>query len=123
MSRRLLYTLSLLYLSLPVAIFAIGWLPPVFGLPLAAVALWATWVAYRRMPGRISFGCPVVETVMVCALLCVVIYAGIGGLTWQMYGDHDFRNTVFANLVDYSWPVTQGARCSAITSASGSRRR
>ncbi|MCM1337991.1 MAG: hypothetical protein NC187_06440 [Candidatus Amulumruptor caecigallinarius] len=109
MTRRTLYTLSLLYLSLPVAIFMLGWLPWPAGIPLAVVALCVTATAYRGMTGRVTFGPLWMELLMAAVIAVWVVHAGIGGFVWQGWGDHDFRNTVFADLVSYPWPVVRGS--------------
>lgn len=38
-------------------------------------------------------------------LLAWVLFSGIGGLFWQDAWDHGFRNAIFFDLVNHSWPV------------------
>ncbi len=60
MSRRLLYTLSSLYLYIPLAIFLIGWTWWI-GIPLAAVGLALCLSIYGKADGRVQFGPAVTE--------------------------------------------------------------
>lgn len=108
MTRRTLYTLSLLYLSLPVAIFMVGWLPWGVGIPLAAVAIWATIAAFRGISGRVTFGQAWKEWVMAVVIILLVVHAGVGGFAWQIWGDHLFRNALFETLFREPWPLVRG---------------
>ncbi len=45
--------------------------------------------------------------IMTILLFLFTIFSGIGGLAYQDYWDHAFRNAVFNDLVNHSWPVTE----------------
>ncbi len=108
MSRRLLYTLSSLYLYIPLAIFLIGWTRWI-GIPLAAVGLALCLSIYGKADGRVQFGPAVTEWIVATVLLLWAVHAGIGEFAWQNRGDHLFRNAVFYTLCDNDWPAVRGS--------------
>lgn len=110
MSRRVLYTVSMLYLWLPLAIFLVGWtywwvavLPLIFG-------LWVSVWPFRHLKGRVRFASAGREILIAALVLFWVASAGIGGLMWQDPPDHIFRNAVFNDLVSNPWPVITGGQ-------------
>lgn len=99
-----LFRLSWLYLLLPWVLFLWGWLRPwvaVIGIFLSVLALWHLW---KHNP---DFS-PILLTRSVWAGLFLlglwVFLSGIGGYAFQNW-DHHWRNAVFHDLIDYSWPV------------------
>lgn len=109
MSRRSLYALSFIYLSLPSVIFLFTWCASWIGVPLAvAVAggtVWFCRLGTGKVPRAKSIG-------VVAAIIAVVavwaLVGGIGGYIWQNRWDHMFRNAVFMDLVANPWPVVNG---------------
>lgn len=108
MSRRLLYTISSLYLYIPLAIFLVGWTWWWLGIPLAAAGLAVCLSVYGKVEGRVKFGSAVTEWIVAAALLLWAVHAGIGEFAWQNRGDHLFRNAVFYTLCDNDWPAIRG---------------
>ncbi len=109
MSRRLLYTISSLYLYIPLAIFLVGWTWWWLGIPLAAAGLAVCLSVYGKVEGRVKFGSAVTEWIVAAALLLWAVHAGIGEFAWQNRGDHLFRNAVFYTLCDNDWPAIRGS--------------
>lgn len=107
MRRSTLYTLTLLYLWIPVAIFLLTWINPWIGIPCFLLGTWMTLYAYRGVGGQVPFGGWPREVLIVLMILLWVMVNGVGGF-WYQTADHMFRNQVFINLVDYEWPIHDG---------------
>ena len=104
---------SLIYLSLPMLIFVIGWLKWYFAIPVAGLVLLTVTVMmrglvqgqdseqYRENPPKIGWK----HLVLVClASLIFLSFSGIGGIGYQ---DTDWlkHNTILKELVVRPWPV------------------
>ncbi len=104
MRRDGLFVVTLGYLLLPNAIFAVGWLRPVWAVPLVAVIAAAVIDAARRsltdtppLPAR--------HWILVFGLAGFwAVAAGIGGLNAQT-PDYLKHNLVFHDLITRSWPI------------------
>lgn len=92
--------LSLLYLLLPFALFALGWLRLVIALPILILLI---WVFLRAQPSNIGtlkrFNVPTFALIFFWLIL-----SGIGGYAFQNW-DHHWRNAVLRDLIHYSFPV------------------
>jgi hypothetical protein len=111
---RYLFPASFLYLGLPILIFNITWLKPLWAWSFAAltVALLASTIypGMRRQPepdGKIDVqpGLQPLHGVLfflVCTIWLVV--SGVGGIGYQ---DPDWvkHNAILKDLIDYPWPV------------------
>lgn len=112
MSRKLLYTLSGIYLYIPLAIFLIGWTYWWIGMPLALAGAAVCLKLYHSMEDgncRVRFGSVTSECIIFGVLLLWTLHAGIGEFCWQNRGDHLTRNASFYTLVDMSWPAIKGS--------------
>lgn len=94
------------YLSAPLFIFLISWLDygfaALFGL-LFAMAFYKSWQSMK--PKEASWELSAKSLVAIIALAAVWCYfAGIGYFYYQSF-DYHFRNAVFRDLINYSWPV------------------
>lgn len=102
-----LYRAAYVYLALPMLVFFAGWLN--YGAAFALILLTGVCLykicaetgktenAGWRLPKRFLFFLTVVATIW-CFL------AGIGYFYYQSF-DYHFRNAVFRDLINYSWPV------------------
>lgn len=110
MSRKALYSISLLWLSLPTVIFLLTWSNLWVGIPLSMGIIGVLWSLCAKIQGTLppmsGSGWKVVFISLVIALWITV--DGIGGFLWQNEWDHDFRNALFTDLFRYSWPVVNG---------------
>jgi hypothetical protein len=107
-----LLTLVLVYLSIPVLIFLVGW----FNVPVAFVGIvaWGLWVHSLRpilKPDRSHLGASIrphikAQTVALCVLLAVIwaYLAGVGDFRPQHF-DYYKHNLIFNNLVRLQWPI------------------
>lgn len=94
--------LTLLWLILPLLIFAGSWLRPLVSLALSLLVLAGgvtSWQRARResVPMRISAGA-------LALLLLWLWLSGIGGYAFQNW-DHHWRNALFRDLIVYPWPI------------------
>ncbi len=102
-----LYRATYVYLALPMIVFFAGWLNYVAAfvlIMLTTVGLYKICATADetvnknwRLPWRFLFFLTVVATIW-CFL------AGIGYFYYQSF-DYHFRNAVFRDLINYSWPV------------------
>jgi len=107
-SASLLFRLAWLYLLLPLFLFALWWLRLQVGIPLIlllALAMVSLWRAPSHVRLEMSAG-----GVLGGSLLGIawVLLSGVGGYAFQNW-DHHWRNAVFHDLIDYSWPVCYAA--------------
>lgn len=104
--KRLLF-FSEIYLLIPVIIFFIGYLRPVFSIPLALLLVTGAFFSIKDAEsdaGKVNLFSK--KTVIVLAIILLwTLLSGIGGFVWQNRWDHMFRNALFEDLVNYDWPV------------------
>lgn len=97
---------SLLYLSIPLVIFFLGYLKLVFSLPLTALVVVGIMLCCRSaFQNSISISPRVIIAIVIIVIW--VLIAGVGGFIWQNRWDHMFRNALFLDLVNNHWPVTK----------------
>ncbi len=104
----LVHTLTLLYGLIPIAIFFIGWLRPIYSIP-ATLLLAYSAISYSR---RTEKSGPLAalkidwkKTVLIALIAFVWVYcSGIGGYTNQDW-DHHGRNAIFYDLRTFDWPI------------------
>ena len=115
---RLLETVSLIYASLPCLLFMLGWLKPVFALPLAAVLSAGVFFSVRQSgqmpdstagpgddPPNGSQTARVFRYLLIALMVAfVVAYSGIGGYSFQI-SDYSKHNAFFRDLIENSWPL------------------
>jgi hypothetical protein len=100
-------SVALIYLMLPILIFAFGWLKIYYACMVSAVFFIAFFYSLKDMATiEIVFD---LKQVNVLLSMCVVVMiwvglSGIGGISFQNM-DHEIRNAIFHDLVQYPWPV------------------
>lgn len=104
-----LFALSYAYLAIPVLLFLLGWIKPVFAVPLSALIVYACVASTRNAKAAQTrfFEKPWKALLILAVLLIWVLSSGIGGLAWQNRWDHMYRNAIFRDLVSYPWPVVR----------------
>lgn len=105
---RLTAQLAYIYLSLPFAIFALGWMRWYIAVPLTALLILGLVRAILDAPalwqpqrGRTTLW---KATIMLAIIFFMVYLSGIGRFCYQN-SDHLWRNALFDTLVGYDWPV------------------
>ncbi len=115
----LLQTTSLLYISIPTIIFLIGWLKPIYSIPLVLLIILGLYFSIKSA-WNFSFISPsesihkekpkLINNPLffhLFALILVVIsvlYSGVGGFAIQD-ADYMKHNGFFLDLTKYSWPL------------------
>lgn len=94
------------YLVLPIIVFLVTWLRIYFALPASVILLYGSWKFARQVQSdqgelEISLG---LLAVIVLFVLLWVSSTGIGNFFVSGF-DQPWRNAVFRDLIDYSWPV------------------
>jgi hypothetical protein len=94
------------YVALPVGLFLVGWLKLWIGIPLAILLLLGVvhLSAGRKDDSEIVFSNGFLVAGLALVVVAWVFMSGQGGYFCQNY-DHHWRNAVFHDLIDYSWPV------------------
>lgn len=104
MSCRQLDLLSASWIAMSVVIFLLGWCQWYFSLPLTALIVYCLYRQWRRG----SKDNLVISTrqLWLSVIVCLVLMwlCGIGGYMVQS-ADNYWRNAMFRDLVNYSWPV------------------
>ncbi|MBE7433713.1 MAG: hypothetical protein HS100_07335 [Anaerolineales bacterium] len=106
--------LSYIYLLLPFILFLFGWVRLALALPLALILLFALYkllftnyqpfdFAQGKSPlSTFHFSLSTVYWLLITALW--LLLSGIGGYAFQNW-DHNWRNVVFRDLMNFDWPV------------------
>jgi hypothetical protein len=99
--------ISLFYLMLPIMLFAFGWLKVGYACVVAVVLFVAFFSSLKGMADvDIAFD---IKQINISLAICIVVmlwvaFSGIGGISFQNM-DHEIRNAIFRDLVQYPWPV------------------
>jgi hypothetical protein len=95
---------ALFYLMMPVIIFAFGWLKIGYACTVTAVLLAAFFFSRKEMADvDIHFDMKQVNIALAVGILVMlwVGLSGIGGISFQN-SDHEVRNAIFCDLIQYS---------------------
>ncbi|MDP2777444.1 MAG: hypothetical protein Q8O48_07360, partial [Anaerolineales bacterium] len=102
---KFIHRITILYLTLPVIIFFMGWLRLSIAIPVIAIFLWVLWNLLKQNPDN-QFPIPNFRFPIYLLLLTGlwVFLSGVGGYAFQNW-DHHWRNAVLRDLINYDWPV------------------
>jgi len=106
----LLVLAGMLYVCLPVMVFALGWLRLYYAIPVTAVLILFVYGSWKQLSGAVpakSLFCSNTLTFWIVTASVVLLWvylSGIGGLVWQN-GDHVGRNPMFRDLCTQKWPL------------------
>lgn len=90
-------------LAFAVALFFGAWFRPILGIPAAMATIWIAWELARRIePSPMPPKSSLIQIAGVALFLTWT--AGLGGMFRQEW-DHNFRNALLHDLIDFSWPV------------------
>lgn len=110
-------SLSMTYLGLPVLIFTLGFLRWYVALPAACVLLLGFLYACRNNSGKHSVQSIAISRTQFCGLIGVILlWTWLGGMNGLFYqtGDWPWRNAIYHDLVEKSWPVFYPEKSSAL---------
>ena len=109
-TKKQLVSVAVIWLALPVVMFLYSWVKPLIGWPLCVAVIFSILRIINRMdnPDGMIVRVDGRFYVLLCLLFLYTVYSGIGGLFYQSSWDHAFRNAVFNDLVNNSWPVVHG---------------
>ena len=99
---------ALLYMLLPTAIFLYGWLKwyyAIFAISCLFVAF--IYIANCDKKSKKNNVMYISKEMLIAILICSLLWcflAGIGGFYYQS-DDHNLRNAIFRDLINYDWPV------------------
>lgn len=100
--------LSYLYLTLPFLLFLFGWVRLTVAIPLAIILLLTLWQLFKQSsttPCSLFTNHYSTSTVHWLLLITLWLFlSGIGGYAFQNW-DHNWRNVVFRDLMNFNWPV------------------
>ncbi len=109
---RYIYFLAYLYLFSSVAIFLLGNVKFIISIPIVCALFIALVKAINNAPiMKVKlFANKKKFFIIFIVIIFWVFFGGIGGFIWQNPWDHKFRNAVFMDLVNKSWPVVQNGK-------------
>lgn len=95
-----------LYLLIPIVSFILGWVRLYYSIPLTIGLLWGGYQAVSSFP-KINIKFKIDKKLFAILLILAgwVVLSGVGGCVWQNRWDHMFRNAIFLDLCNNSWPV------------------
>jgi hypothetical protein len=95
-----------LYLAVPLVLFSIGWLKPIFAIVFTAVIGFGLWKVSKDFEYQIEVKRDFLKFFLISLLIAAVwvYFSGIGGYTFQN-SDFEARNTIFHDLINHNWPV------------------
>ena len=104
------HRLSILYLTLPFLLFLFGWVRLAIAIPLALIILFTLYkLLFTNLPISRSSNSqfPISQSTIFSLLLTTfwLLLSGLGGYAFQNW-DHNWRNVVLRDLMNFDWPVT-----------------
>ena len=95
-----------LYMILPIVIFLCGWIKPFIGIPATFLLLYSF---YRNIKDNYRLDEKIQVKIVPLFFLVLGLYiwvytSGIGGF-WPQKADWHWRNALFRDLINFSWPV------------------
>ena len=108
---------SYAYLIAPVVIFSLGWLKPIYSIPITLMLIYIFLKIYKQCreensEEKILSNNGILLLFFSITLLCIL--GGHGGFFYQT-GDWNERNAIFRDLINYKWPVYYKATDNALT--------
>lgn len=105
---KLILGIAYAYLLLPFLIFSIGWMKPIFSIPIALILIFC-YLKIIKEAEPLWFPAfskdNLIKILFILGVIALWVYmSGIGKFVYQNT-DHIQRNAIFNILVDYDWPV------------------
>lgn len=99
--------LTIIYVGLPLLIFLISWLKPYIAVISFVLLIYAIYLGYFKNEQFKLFDFINDRNFVYIILLFAFLwcyFAGLGGFWYQSW-DHNWRNAIFRDLINYSWPL------------------
>lgn len=105
----------LIYMTLPVIIFLLGWIKPQYSIVASVLLMFS---AYRIMKQKITSEKNLKVSIKIIMVLCLIalvwcFFAGQGGYYYQS-DDYGCRNAIFRDMINFKWPVIYDYNDSAL---------
>lgn len=96
----------IVYITLPVIIFLMGWLKPQFSVVAALLIMGCAYLVFKQKEESQKRILISWKMLLVLGILALVwcFFAGQGGYYYQS-PDHDCRNAILRDLINFKWPV------------------
>ena len=109
---------AFLYLSLPLLLFVCGFTRLLVAIPCCLAIVFAVWQALCKAKVATGHETEIVlsKTTLIALILFVLLWSFLGGLNgfWYQSSDWPWRNAIYHDLIDYSWPVVYPENDSAL---------
>lgn len=98
--------IAYLYMIIPCIIFFIGWLKTLIGITFSLILLFGLiYISRNIYTGNGSYFLSIKQLIIIIIVSLIWVYtSGVGGF-YPQQSDWHWRNAVFRDLIDYSWPV------------------
>ena len=96
----------LIYITLPVIIFLLGWIRPQYSILATVMLLFSVYTIFKQKKSPVKNLQLSYKMLVVLCLIALVwcFLAGQGGYYYQS-PDYDCRNAIFRDLINFKWPV------------------
>lgn len=105
---RIMYSVSVIYIALPIYLFIIFWLRPLAAVPAGTIFVISCFLMIRNKPlpvkWNVSWKTGIAIPVCLGILVLWLYFSGLGGLSFQN-ADYHYRNAIFHDLINQAWPV------------------
>lgn len=99
--------ITYIYILLPIILFLLNWLKIYIGIGTSALLIIGfLWIIKKDiLTNEDIIELPIASFIISFVLIAIwVVYSGLGGYFYQT-GDNHWRNAIFRDLINYSWPV------------------
>lgn len=101
-----LYFFSICYLTLPIFIFAGGWLRPIFAVIFITVFLISIYLVLKSLTHRENNSLYYPKIILILLVLFIwTLLSGSGGIFGYQNADYAAHNGRLNDLINFSWPV------------------
>ena len=109
--------LSYTYLIVPIIIFALGWIKPIYSIPIVIALICISIKIYKQCKKEDNEEIIMTRNgiwVLSACMLTLCMLGGHGGLFYQTT-DWNERNAIFRDLINHEWPVYYERTNNALT--------
>ena len=101
-----LVLIAYLYMLLPIFIFYLGWLKPIFAMPtIVLIGSGLFFLLKSEYKEKEFIEIHVASLVLIFLIIGIWVYlSGVGGF-WPQMQDWHWRNAILRDLIEYTWPV------------------